>query len=108
MDLRVASSGDSPSSRITRSTFSTTTMASSTSRPMARIMANMVRVLMLKPQAARMPKVPSSTTGTVIVVMMVARKFCKNRNITRNTSTTASTRVSTTPLIDSLTTGVVS
>ncbi|MNT59725.1 hypothetical protein D3C72_1972580 [compost metagenome] len=45
MDLRVASSGDKPSSLITRSTFSTTTIASSTSRPMASTMANMVKVL---------------------------------------------------------------
>ncbi|MNT38609.1 hypothetical protein D3C72_1748120 [compost metagenome] len=47
MDLRVASRGGKPSSLITRSTFSTTTMASSTSSPMASTMANMVRVLMV-------------------------------------------------------------
>ncbi|MNH24274.1 hypothetical protein D3C79_841960 [compost metagenome] len=40
--------------------------------------------------------------------MMVARKFCRNRYITRNTRTTASIRVCMTPLIDSVTTGVVS
>ncbi|MNI79654.1 hypothetical protein D3C73_1361270 [compost metagenome] len=40
--------------------------------------------------------------------MTVARKFCRNRNITRNTSTTASTRVSTTLSIEAVTTGVVS
>ncbi|MNZ70817.1 hypothetical protein D3C78_891660 [compost metagenome] len=108
IDLRVASSGDSPSSLITRSTFSTTTMASSTSRPMARIMANMVRVLMLKPNAARMPKVPSSTTGTARVGISVARKFCRNRYITRNTRAMASNRVITTPMIDAEITGVVS
>ena len=45
IDLRVASQGGSPSSLITRSTFSTTTMASSTSRPMARTMANIVSML---------------------------------------------------------------
>lgn len=45
MDFRVASRGDSPSSDITRSTFSTTTMASSTSRPIASTTANMVSVL---------------------------------------------------------------
>ena len=45
IDLRVASSGESPSSLITRSTFSTTTIASSTNRPMANTMANMVKVL---------------------------------------------------------------
>ena len=46
IDLRVASFGDRPSSLITRSTFSTTTMASSTSRPMASTMPNIVSVLM--------------------------------------------------------------
>jgi hypothetical protein len=45
IDLRVASTGDNPSSLITRSTFSTTTMASSTSRPIASTRPNMVRVL---------------------------------------------------------------
>ena len=46
MDLAVASRGESPSSDMIRSTFSTTTMASSTSRPMASTMANMVSMLM--------------------------------------------------------------
>ena len=41
----VAVTWSSPSSRMTRSTFSTTTMASSTSRPMASTIANMVSVL---------------------------------------------------------------
>ncbi len=45
IDLRVASSGERPSSDIKRSTFSTTTMASSTRSPIARIMANMVNML---------------------------------------------------------------
>ena len=108
MDLRVASRGESPSSRITRSTFSTTTMASSTSRPMARIMANMVRVLMLKPNTASTPKVPSSTTGTASVGTSVARKFCRNRYITRNTSTNASSSVCMTPVMEAEMTGVVS
>ena len=46
MEWRVASFGGRPVSCITRSTFSTTTMASSTNRPMASTRANMVRVLM--------------------------------------------------------------
>ena len=46
IDLRAASLGGRPSSLITRSTFSTTTMASSTSRPMASTMANIVSMLM--------------------------------------------------------------
>ena len=45
IDFSVASRAGSPSSRIMRSTFSTTTMASSTSRPIASTMANSVRVL---------------------------------------------------------------
>ncbi len=79
MDLRVASTGDSPSSRITRSTFSTTTMASSTSRPIASTRANIVSMLIEKPSAASTPIVPSSTTGTAMVGISVARKFCRNR-----------------------------
>ncbi|MCY1230885.1 hypothetical protein D9M72_433180 [compost metagenome] len=47
MERRAASLGGRPSSAITRSTFSTTTMASSTSSPMASTMPNMVSVLMV-------------------------------------------------------------
>ena len=108
IDFLVASFGDRPSSLITRSTFSTTTMASSTSRPMASTRPNMVRVLIVKPNAAITPKVPSSTTGTAMVGMTVARKFCRNRYITRNTSRIASASVCTTPMMESLTKGVVS
>ena len=45
IDFSVASRGGSPSSLMMRSTFSTTTMASSTSRPIASTMANMVSML---------------------------------------------------------------
>ena len=45
IDLRVASSGESPSSLMIRSTFSTTTIASSTRSPMARTMPNIVSML---------------------------------------------------------------
>jgi hypothetical protein len=55
-----------------------------------------------------MPKVPSSTTGTAMVGIRVARQFCRNRNITMNTSTMASIRVLTTSSIDSFTNGVES
>ncbi len=108
MDLRVASSGERSSSLIRRSTFSTTTMASSTRRPMASTRPNMVRVLMEKPNAAMTPKVPSSTTGTAMVGIRVARKFCRNRYITQNTRKIASTRVCTTSSMEIFTNGVVS
>ncbi len=68
----------------------------------------MVSMFTEKPSAARMPNVPSSTTGTAIVGIRVARKFCRNRYITRNTSTMASIRVLMTPLIETCTNGVVS
>jgi len=45
IDFRVASKGGSPSSLMILSTFSTTTMASSTRRPMARTMPNIVSML---------------------------------------------------------------
>ncbi|MOA47110.1 hypothetical protein D3C78_1697170 [compost metagenome] len=51
---------------------------------------------------------PSSTTGTASVGMMVARKFCRKMNITRNTRMMASISVLNTSWIDRLTNGVVS
>ena len=108
IDLRVADLGGSPSSLMTRSTFSTTTMASSTRSPMASTRPNMVRVLMVKPKAASTPNVPSSTTGTAMVGMSVARKFWRKRNITRKTSAIASASVFTTSSMEIRTKGVVS
>ncbi len=108
IDCWVASRGGRCCSCMIRSTFSTTTMASSTSKPIASTIANRVSVLMVKPAAARMPNVPSSTTGTVIAGISVARPFCRNRNITTTTSTIASIRVCTTPLIEIRTNGVLS
>src|SRR5258706_16167456 len=106
--LRVASRGDKPSSAITRSTFSTTTIASSTSRPMASTSPNIDSVLIEKPTTPIIANVPSSTTGTAIVGISVARRFCRNRYMTRNTSTIPSSSVLTTSSIDRRTNGVVS
>src|SRR5207245_2032424 len=108
MDLMVASLGERPSSAMMRSTFSTTTMASSTSRPMASTTPNMVSVLIEKPNAASTPNVPSKTTGTAMVGISVARKLCRNRYMTRKTSAMASTSVLTTSSMESRTNGVVS
>ncbi len=93
---------------MTRSTFSTTTIASSTSSPIASTSPNIDSVLIEKPAADMIAKVPSSTTGTAIVGMIVARRFCRNRYITRNTSTIPSNSVLTTSSIDRRTNGVVS
>ncbi len=56
---------------IRRSTFSTTTMASSTRIPMASTMPNMVSTLIEKPATDITPKVPSRATGTTSVGISV-------------------------------------
>ena len=54
-----------------RSTFSTTTMASSTTMPITSTRPNMVNTLIEKPSASKAAKVPSRATGTTSVGMMV-------------------------------------
>ncbi len=58
--------------------------------------------------AASTAKVPSSTTGTAMVGISVARMFCRNTNMTMNTSAIASNRVLITSWMDLRTKGVVS
>ncbi|MNH12479.1 hypothetical protein D3C78_1178360 [compost metagenome] len=71
MALRVASLGGRPSSAMIRSTFSTTTMASSTRMPMASTMPNRVSTLTEKPMASITAKVPIRATGTTRVGIRV-------------------------------------
>ncbi|MNS79316.1 hypothetical protein D3C72_1129680 [compost metagenome] len=63
---------------------------------MASTIPNIVRVFIEKPNIASIANVPNSTTGTAMVGINVARKFCRNRYITRNTRMIASTSVFTT------------
>ncbi len=79
MAFLVASGGGRPSSLMIRSTFSTTTMASSTRSPMESTMANMVSMLMEKPKNPRTANVPRITTGTAMVGTRVARMFPMKR-----------------------------
>ncbi len=108
MDLAVASRGVNPSSAMIRSTFSTTTMASSTSSPMARTMANIVSMLMENPKIPKTAKVPRRTTGTAIVGISVARMFPRKSHMIRKTSRIASKSVFTTSLMATRMKGVVS
>ena len=108
IDLAVASRGDRPSSLIIRSTFSTTTMASSTRSPIASTMANIVSILMEYPNSPRIANVPKSTTGTAMVGISVARILPRKSSMTRKTSRMASKSVLTTSLIATLMKGVVS
>ena len=96
------------SSVMCRSMFSITTIASSTTIPVASTIPNRVRVLIEKPKSLTKAKVPISDTGMVMVGISVLRQFWRNRNITRTTRTMASASVRSTSLIDSRTTPTLS
>ena len=94
-----ASRGLNPAS-ILRSTFSTTTIASSTTMPIASTSPNSDRLLIEKPNAPMKKNVPTSDTGIATIGMTAARQVCRNRMTTRTTSTIASAMVSTTASTD--------
>ena len=71
MAFFVASFGGSPSSVIILSTFSTTTIASSTTIPITSTMANMVSTLIDIPRYCRQANAPSSEIGTTMVGIRV-------------------------------------
>ena len=91
-----------------RSVFSITTMASSTTMPIASTSANSVSTLMVNPSSSRPRNVPTTLTGTASIGMSVARQLWRKMNTTSVTSSIASTSVVTTSLIDAVTNGVVS
>ena len=80
--------------------FSTTTMASSTTKPVEMVSAMSERLSMLKPARYMMPKVPMSETGTATAGISMVRKSRRKMKTTRMTSTTAMTRVRSTSLIE--------
>ena len=92
MAFLVASSGLRPLA-MCRSTFSTTTMESSTTMPMASTRPNSDSVLMEKPSAYSTANVPMMDTGTATSGMIEARQVCRNRMTTSTTSATASSKV---------------
>ena len=105
--LYAASLGESPFSSH-RSTFSTTTMASSTTIPIASTRPNREMLLTVNPRASMTANVPRMATGTATIGMMVARQLCRNSSTTRATRPTASNSVHTTSFTDSRMNGVVS
>ena len=72
-----------------RDVFSSTTIASSTTKPVAIVSAISVKLLTEKPNRYITPNVPISDTGTATLGISVARALRRNRNTTRTTSTTA-------------------
>ena len=73
--------------------FSITTIASSTTMPVARMMPKSVSVLIEKPSSLTNAKAPTSETGIVIAGMSVLRQLCRKRKMTRTTRTMASASV---------------
>ncbi len=86
-----------------RSTFSTTTMASSTTMPIASTRPNSVSALIEKPNRYITAKVPMIETGTASSGMIEARQVCRNRITTSTTSAIASSSVCTTASIEART-----
>ncbi len=91
-----------------RAMFSMTTIASSTTRPVASVRPNSVSVLIEKPSAFIRPNVPISETGIVIAGISVVRHDCRNRKTTATTSRIEIASVLSTSRIDSDTNGVAS
>ena len=99
MVARAASMGESPS-RNRRSTFSTTTMASSTTMPTQRTRPKSVSELMEYPSASMIEHVPIREIGMASNGTSVARHVCRKMMITRTTSPIASRIVSINALIE--------
>ena len=70
--------------------FSMTTIASSTTKPVAMVSAISVRLLIEKPARYMTPNVPTSDSGTATLGMSVAATLRRNRKMTSTTSATAS------------------
>ena len=64
-------------SSMKRAMFSMTTIASSTTSPVASVRPKSVSVLIENPNAAISANVPISETGIVIAGISVVRQFCK-------------------------------
>ena len=77
-------------------------IASSTTMPIARINANSVIRLMLKPRAAMAMKAPMITTGMITAGATTARQFCRKTMTTIITRANASNKACRTALIDCL------
>ena len=91
-----------------RSTFSTTTIASSTTIPIASTRPNRVRRLIEKPSASMPAKVVTSATTIATAQMSVVRRLCRKRYTTSTTRNTATISVWITSSIDSRTKSFVS
>src|SRR5580692_10689059 len=104
----VASCGSECSIAMCRCTFSITTIASSTTSPVASVIPNNVSELIENPNTLMNANVPISDTGIVTAGIIVARQSSRNRKITTITIVIASASVTSTSRIESPTTVVES
>ena len=96
-----ASRGVMPFSSISRSIFSTTTIASSTTMPIASTMPNSERLLSEKPSSDIAANDPTSETGIAMIGISAARQLCRKISTTSATRMIASNSVCSTAAIDS-------
>ena len=89
-------------------TFSITTIASSTTIPIANTSPNRVSVLIENPNTNIPANAPITDTGTAKHGISVARQSFKNKYTTKNTKIMASANVCNTSLIEADTNSVVS
>ena len=80
--------------------FSTTTMASSTTKPTEMVSAISDRLSRLKPSTYIAPHEPSSASGTVMLGMSVAQTLRRNSRITMTTSAQVRPSVNSTSRTD--------
>ena len=107
LNMKAASRGLSPFST-QRSMFSTTTMASSTTIPIASTRPKSERIFIEKPAMYMAAKVPMRETGMATSGTMEVRQFWRNTSTTRATRATPSRRVRMTSRILSRTKRLVS
>ncbi len=88
-------------------TASVTTIASSTTRPIASTSPNSESVLIENPSSGKAMNAPISDTGTVSSGISVARALWRKRKTTAITSASAATRVIVISRIPSVTGAVV-
>ncbi len=95
-----ASRGESPFSSISWAIFSTTTMASSTTMPIASTSPKSERLFSENPNARSAANEPTSETGIATIGISAARQLWRKMRTTSATSTIASNSVRSTAEID--------
>ena len=95
IDFDAASFAESPSAAMSVCVFSTTTIASSTSDPITRMRPNIVRMLIVKPNAQMNTNAARSEIGIATTGTSVARRSWRNSHVISTTRASARKSVAT-------------